>query len=165
MANGTENLEQAKLFQLFKPTQGYWTRMSTAIGAGALSLWGASWLFDKFSPYRDTPHGLYIQVGAALLFILVFGGLLFWLVGKNQTAVNFLISVEGEMKKVNWSTWPEVVGATKVVILFTILMALMLVIVDTFFMSIFSAIGVLKGPGIGSLLHDTIDFFGKLFRK
>ena len=45
---------------------------------------------------------------------------------------------------VNWSKKQEVIGATKVVILFVILMSIMLFLVDSLFMLFFSEIGVLK---------------------
>lgn len=139
-------------FQVYKPTQGYWTRLGTAIGVGVLILWGAAWLFSRLEVYRSTEYGQYIQVGAAIAWILILGYLLYWLVGKKSQTVDFLIAVEGEMKKVNWSTWPEIVGATKVVILFTILTSIMLFIVDTIFMLFFSTIGVLKVTGMGDII-------------
>ncbi len=139
-------------FQVYKPTQGYWTRLGTAIGVGLLILWGAAWLFARLEVYRSTSYGQYIQVGASIAWILVWGYLLYWLVGKKPETVDFLIAVEGEMKKVNWSTWPEIVGATKVVILFTILTSAMLFVVDTVFMLFFSTIGVLKVTGMGDII-------------
>jgi len=161
MANGTQtsNVEQGKWFQLYKPTQGYWTRMGTAIGGGGLILWGASWIFNRLEVYRGTEFGLYLQVISALIYIIGLGLLLYWVVGKNASTVDFFISVEGEMKKVNWSSWPEIVGATKVVILFVILMAIILFIVDTFFMLSFSQMGILKGPGFSSVLEGIGHFF------
>jgi preprotein translocase SecE subunit len=163
MANATQttNVERGKWFQWYKPTQGHYTRLSTAIGAGALVVWGASWIFGKLSVYQATSYGLGLQVGAALAYIGVLGYLLFWAVGKNPGTVDFLISVEGEMKKVNWSTWPEIIGATKVVILFVVMMSCMLFIVDYGFMMLFSSLGVLKGPGFGSLISQIIHFFKK----
>lgn len=159
MANEAQQVNQAGSFRLYKPTQGYWTRLLTAIGGGALVLWGASWIFRQFGGYSNQQYGLYLQAGAAILWIAIFGYLLFWLVGKKPTTVDFLIAVEGEMKKVNWSSWPEVIGSTKVVILFTLLMSILLVIMDTLFMAIFSGLGVLKGPGIGSILSDIVKVF------
>ena len=57
---------------------------------------------------------------------------------------DFMIATEGEMKKVNWSTRREIIGSTKVVILFTVLLALLLFVVDLSFQALFSWIGVLK---------------------
>jgi preprotein translocase SecE subunit len=162
MTNESGTMERSKLLQLYKPQQGYYTRMLTAVGSGALVLWGAAWVFDKLSIYHDLKFGLYIQAAGAILFLIAFGAMTFWLVGKKPNTVDFLISVEGEMKKVNWSSKAEVIGATKVVIVFTLLFGVLLTIVDTLFMAFFSWIGVLKGPGIGDLFRDFIGMFTKL---
>lgn len=165
MANEIQQVDQASWFRLYKPTQGYWTRMLSGVGGGAMVLWGASWIFRQFSAYSNEQFGLYLQAGVAILWIALFGMLLFWFVGKKPSTVDFLVSVEGEMKKVNWSSWPEVIGSTKVVILFVLLMSLMLVIMDTLFMAIFSGLGVLKGPGIGSIFSDVIHIFQRIFTR
>jgi preprotein translocase SecE subunit len=57
---------------------------------------------------------------------------------------DFMIATEGEMKKVSWSRKREVIGSTKVVIMFTLLLALLLFFVDLVFQYIFSEVGVLK---------------------
>jgi len=165
MANGmqTGTLESGGWFQIYKPTQGYWTRLFTAIGAGAFILWGASWIFNKLSVYKSTQYGLYIQVIPAVVFLVVLGYLLYWAVGRKPSTVDFFVSVEGEMKKVNWSSWPEVIGATKVVILFVVILSLMLFLVDTIFMLFFSSIGVLKGPGFMAAILGLYEFFKSTF--
>ena len=84
--------------------------------------------------------------------------LTYWLVGVNRKACDFLIATEGEMKKVSWSTKNELWGSTKVVIFFTLLMALLLFIVDLFFLFVFSAIGVLKGGGMLDSLKALLGF-------
>jgi len=55
-----------------------------------------------------------------------------------------MIATEGEMKKVSWSTRRELIGSTKVVIMFTIFLAVLLFFVDLGFQELFSRIGVLK---------------------
>jgi preprotein translocase subunit SecE len=62
----------------------------------------------------------------------------------NRKSSDFMIATEGEMKKVSWSSRREVIGSTKVVILFTIALACFLFVVDLAFQTLFSAIGVLK---------------------
>ena len=57
---------------------------------------------------------------------------------------DFLIATEGEMKKVSWSTRREVIGSTKVVVLFTFLLAVLLFVVDFTFKTMFTLINVLK---------------------
>ena len=149
MANktSTTNAEQAQWFSVYKPTQGYWTRLCTALGSAALVAWGAHWLFQKMEPYGTTPTGQYLQVGVTLLWIVAWALVLYWLIGRNARTVDFFVAVESEMKKVNWSSKQEVIGATKVVMLFVVLLSLMLFAVDILFMLFFSAIGVLREAG------------------
>ena len=147
MANNkaiSQTSSQAQWFAAYKPTQGYWTRLCTAIGAGAFVLWGAHWMFEKLEVYRTTSGGLYIQLAIPAAWLVIWGLLLYWLVGRKPRTVDFFVAVEGEMKKVNWSTKQEVIGATKVVMMFVFLVSSMLFIVDACFMVFFRWIGVLK---------------------
>ncbi|MCD6378651.1 MAG: preprotein translocase subunit SecE [Planctomycetes bacterium] len=59
-------------------------------------------------------------------------------------SADFLIATEGEMKKVSWSSKKELIGATKVVIITTFLLAAMLGAVDLAFAFFFKEIGVLQ---------------------
>jgi preprotein translocase SecE subunit len=64
-----------------------------------------------------------------------------------------MIATEGEMKKVNWSSRKEIVGSTKVVIMFTVLLTAVLFAVDIIFMSFFGWIGVLReAPSVWQML-------------
>ncbi|RYZ63728.1 MAG: preprotein translocase subunit SecE [Proteobacteria bacterium] len=56
----------------------------------------------------------------------------------------FLIDTDSEMKKVNWASWPELVGATRVVIFFMLLTALALFIFDVQFHSFFHLLQVFR---------------------
>ena len=141
---------QREWFSFYKSTQGYWTRMCTAVGWGIVVLWGAKFLFEKLSVYGNSATGQYVQMGVAIMWMLGLGFLVYYLVGRQRSCCDFLIAVEGEMKKVSWSTRTEIIGATKVVVLFTVLMSILLFVIDTMFMVFFSSIGVLKiGSGSG----------------
>lgn len=132
-------------FRVYKPRQGTTVRWCTAAGGGIIAVGFAAFLreYMQLLPYGDS---LWVGtlVPAALLVVLAY--VIFWLVGKNRTTVDFMIQTEGEMKKVNWSSRKEIIGATKVVIFVTLMLGLMLFIVDLIFMFLFSAIGVLKIP-------------------
>ena len=134
------------IFDIYKRGQGKYTRLSSAfagaiiVGLGCLRLFrkleAASWgLSNKATLWIATmvPAGLFV-----ILALLVF-----WLVNKASVA-DFMIAAEGEMKKVSWSSRNEIIGSTKVVIMFTVLLALTLFIVDLLFQALFSSIGVLK---------------------
>ncbi|MBX3375959.1 MAG: preprotein translocase subunit SecE [Phycisphaeraceae bacterium] len=87
---------------------------------------------------------LYVQ--AAGVGVLVIVGLIaiYWFVGANPRTVDFLIATDGEMKKVNWSTRKDIIGSTKVVIIWCVLLVAGLFLVDSAFAQFFKLIGVLQ---------------------
>lgn len=86
----------------------------------------------------------YLQTAAAGS-VMLFGAIfLFLYVGVVRRPVEFLIATDGEMKKVNWTTYREVKGSTIVVIVATFLIAGILFVVDMGFSWVFGAIGVLE---------------------
>jgi len=94
----------------------------------------------------DTPMYpvLYLQTGAALTVILLGAVGIYLFVASSRRSVDFLIATDGEMKKVNWSSYREVRGMTIVVIVATFLIAGILYLVDLGFSWFFGAIGVLE---------------------
>src|SRR5262249_43584884 len=152
-------------FHIYKPGQGYWTRMGTALSAlliAGLTIYFfyqhlPTWLvpaFDHSSTIadpaaklaaanravklpRDTPGGI------CAAFLIPFGLLTFWLMNK-PTNADFLIATDSEMKKVNWTSRKELIGSTKVVIIFMFLIAFLLFAFDIFFGYLFYFMGVLK---------------------
>ena len=131
-------------FKVAKPGQGIHVRWGTAMGAGVIALGGAHFVHRWLSvPF---PDNLWIRYLIPVGLVLAVGYLIFWLVGKRRGSVDFMIATEGEMKKVNWSSRKEVMGATKVVIFTVLAMGFLLCVVDLVFMLFFSAIGVLKIP-------------------
>jgi preprotein translocase SecE subunit len=86
----------------------------------------------------------YLQTGIAATIMLVGAIFLYWYVGVARRPVEFLIASDGEMKKVNWTSYREVKGSTIVVIVATFLIAGILYLVDMGFSFLFSAIGVLE---------------------
>ena len=136
---------QRGLFTAYKPEQGRWTRNGTLIGGGVMIAWGALSIYDQLQVYAgdDLIH-LLITTGVPLAFaVAVFAAAWHLCYGRRSTS-DFMIATEGEMKKVNWSTRREVIGSTKVVILFTLLMAALLFLADLGFQQVFRMIGILK---------------------
>jgi preprotein translocase SecE subunit len=86
----------------------------------------------------------YLQSGAAGAIMLLGAIFLYMFIGSKKGTVEFLIATDGEMKKVNWTTYREVKGSTIVVIVATFLIAGFLFGIDTIFAKIFTAIGVLE---------------------
>jgi len=87
---------------------------------------------------------LYLQAGVAGGILLIGSILLYFYVGVHRKTVGFLVATDGEMKKVNWTSYREVRGSTIVVIVATFLIAGFLFGVDSIFARIFTAIGVLQ---------------------
>ena len=129
----------------YKPDQGKVTRRSTFIGCGLLITWGAWFLFDQLRIYEgDELWRMVVTQGIPILFAVVLGTLAWRVSFVSRKSSDFMIATEGEMKKVSWSSKREVIGSTKVVIVFTLLLAVLLFTVDTIFQALFVWIGVLK---------------------
>ena len=129
---------------IYKPGQGYYTRMLSAIGAGMLVLAGAAWLYLKVVPryFGSAESLLYIQSSVAVGLILVMAVAIYIALNRPRV-VDFMIAVEAEMKKVNWPSKKEVIGSTWVVILGTLLIAALLFTINLFFGWFFMYIGIL----------------------
>jgi len=137
------------LFDRYKPEQGLRVRNWTAAGAGLLAAWAAKFVYERLAVYRtDEAWTLLIVYGIPVAMVVTLGYTIFWIVYRHRPSGDFLIATEGEMKKVSWSTRREVIGATKVVIVVTLLLAALLGVVDLIFMLFFQWIGVLKVTGI-----------------
>lgn len=138
-------------FQVYKPGQGYYTRLGTGVFFGVLILWAAHFAFEQMGAFQDpkVPWTLYLRYGVPVALLVVLGLILYWIVCVNHAAVDFFVATEGEMKKVSWSTKREVIGSTKVVIATVIILGAMLFVVDLVFMLFFNWIGVLQiAPGL-----------------
>jgi len=133
--------------RIYKPGQGYYTRVGTAVGIGVLVFAGARFLFTEVGGLmaQGSKYLLPVQYGVATGFMLIMGAVIYWLVGRSRKANDFFIATEGEMKKVSWSSRKEVVRSTKVVIVTVIIMGVFLFLADIMFMLFFSSIKVLEG--------------------
>lgn len=131
-------------FDIYKPGQGRYTRLGTAMAAGILVIWGALYLHHKLQVVGNGTTTEYIQAGAALVVILGGGLVGYRVLSHNRRVSDFLIATEGEMKKVAWTSKQDLTGSTKVVILVVLLMALFLFTVDFGLMWFFTEIKVLR---------------------
>lgn len=135
-------------FAIYKKGQGYWTRMGTAIGAallGALTTWQIYRYVPAFLSSSDAAHARQIGLLAAGAFAAVFS-LIVWRLTNKPGNVDFLIATDSEMKKVNWTSKRELIGSTKVVIIFMFTIAIFLFVLDLLFNTLFYAVHVLRIP-------------------
>ena len=135
------------LFALYKPGQGTYVRWGTAIGVGAIAVFGAAFVGEQmrlFTQGMSEQVEFIVKTLVPVALIAVAAYFIFWGVGQNHRVVEFMIATEGEMKKVNWSTRREIWGATRVVIFTVFALAIILAVVDFLFIVFFSGIGVLR---------------------
>ena len=127
-------------FRIYKPGQGAYVRWGSAAAAGIVVVGFVAFLREQLTRFQN--EWIEYLVPAGVLVILAY--LIFWALGQVQSVADFMIATEGEMKKVNWSTRREVLGATKVVIVTVIALGVLLFVVDALFMIFFERIGVLR---------------------
>lgn len=85
----------------------------------------------------------YLRLGIAIAVIIAGAVLVYWLVGRRMGSVDFLVAVDGEMKKVNWSTKRIIQNSTTVVILASFFIAAALFGIDYILGTFFQLIGVM----------------------
>jgi preprotein translocase SecE subunit len=153
-------------FTIYKKGQGYWTRIGTVIGIAVVAVFTAFNLYVYIPTFLPSPtpppsmspeqqavifqhaETLHTRIGVGVAGAFLLGALLlgFWITNK-PSSVDFLISTDSEMKKVNWTSRKDLIASTKIVIIFMFSVAIFLFVVDILFHYLFHFIGVLKtGP-------------------
>ncbi len=126
-------------FSIYKKGQGTYVRWGTVIGIAVLVLLGVHWVWDTFMPTAPGP----VLMITGLVIVVLGAWLCFWLVNKPSFA-DFMILAESEMRKVVWPTASGVFRSTRLVIILTLGLALMLFIVDWAFVTLFTWMGIIK---------------------
>jgi preprotein translocase subunit SecE len=146
-------------FHIYKRGQGYWTRMGSAAAAALIAALTVQFLYARlnvwfvpaFSPANATSEQIAQAITSARIatlsvcaaFLVGMGILVFYLLNKPDYA-DFLIATDSEMKKVNWTSRKELMGSTKIVIIFMFIICILLFGFDVLFGDIFYQFGVLK---------------------
>ena len=128
---------------IYKPGQGYWTRVLSAVGSGVLVCVMLAWILDELAGIGDERTRRIVQSVVAVVVIGGAGAVGYWVMNKVRI-VDFLIATDSEMRKVNWPTRREITGSTWVVICGTLLMAGLLWVVDMAFAAWFQYIKILE---------------------
>ena len=134
-----------RFFTIYKKGQGYWTRMGTAIGA-ALLIGLTSYQIYLHRPYLGISAETAMAIAAVFFAVTAFFA---WRLMNKPGNVDFLVATDSEMKKVNWTSRKDLIGSTKVVIVFMFLIALILFVIDILFSYFFYLIGVLHHSPFG----------------
>jgi preprotein translocase subunit SecE len=135
-----ERAQRMSQFDIYKRGQGKYTRLGTFAGAVGVVLIGAYFLPEKIALLTGS---VYVQFGMPTLLLIVLAFILFRYVVNRPKTADFMIATESEMKKVSWSSRKEIVGSTKVVIVTTFILAVILFGVDFLFALIFQWMGIL----------------------
>ena len=130
------------LLSIYKPGQGYWTRVLSAVGAGVVVCVLLAWILGELAGIDEEKTRRIVQSIVAVGMLGGFGGIGYWVMNKPRI-VDFLIATDSEMRKVNWPGRREIIGSTQVVICGTLLMAALLWGVDLCFAWLFQEIGIL----------------------
>ncbi|HUO09741.1 MAG TPA: preprotein translocase subunit SecE [Phycisphaerae bacterium] len=132
-------VENRGLFSVYKPGQGKYVRWGTVAGLSIFILTGAYWLGEVVLAMYGTP----VKAAAVVVWVGVFGMATFLLVNSPKFG-EFLIMTESEMRKVTWPSRRDVINSTKIVIIMTLILALMLWIVDIGFLKLFELLHILR---------------------
>src|SRR5262245_59632237 len=75
--------------RMYKPGQGYWTRMVTAVAAGLIAFLGASWVWETVAGTKiGTIPPVYVSAGAALLVLAIFVPLIYYFIAVKPRTVD-----------------------------------------------------------------------------
>lgn len=134
---------------LYKPMQGWHSRLWTGIGIGAVLLIGVWRLFVTLDGMP-----IYTQFGLCGALAAAFAWLSFRLIHFPPFA-DFLIATQAEMNKVSWISREDLKRATGVVLVTVLVISVYLFAIDNVWMILLNQIGVLDvsagtGQAIGS---------------
>jgi preprotein translocase subunit SecE len=122
------------IFDMYKAGQGKNTRLFSGFGLAAIVALGCWQLYQQLQAWNLNPWVATI-VPVGLLAGLAIG---IYILSNKHKVADFMISAEGEVKKVSWSSKQEIIASTIIVIIVVIFMALLLGATDLFFTFLFN---------------------------
>jgi len=122
---------------IYKRGQAKNTRLWTAILTFVIGAYGCYVLHLKLKALNNIWMEILVPFGLCAAMAVVIA----WLMNKPSVA-DFMISAEGEIKKVSWSTRKEIIASTSVVIFVMLAIAVFLYSVDMVFVYVFDKIGL-----------------------
>ena len=132
---------------LYKPMQGWYARLYTALGLGLIA---AAGVYRVYAAVED--NSPLWRLGIPARIALALGWVIFRVIQFPPFA-EFLIATEAEMNKVSWTSKEDLYRSTMVVLATVLIMAVFLFVVDWLWLFILRNIGVLQftgGGGFGS---------------
>jgi preprotein translocase subunit SecE len=139
--------------ELYKPMQGWYARVYTAMALGLIVLAGAWRVYEASMELSWSWRGVnldpLVRGTPPAIFAIVLGWGVFRLVQFPPFA-EFLIATEAEMNKVSWTSRDDLYRATTVVLTTVLLMTVFLFGVDWLWSNLLQVVGVLKFGGGGA---------------
>jgi preprotein translocase subunit SecE len=137
----SDNAKGDKLpfFSIYKRGQGKWLRWGTVAAAASVALMGCWWLWSKEIHLAQLSN--LWKTLAVTIWMLLWALVTFRFVSSAKWG-EFLIMTESEMRKVSWPSRREVINSTKVVILLTFGLGVILWLVDIGFIKLFQWVGI-----------------------
>ena len=130
-------------FDIYKRGQGKYTRLCSAFGWALIAGLGCLALYKKLQASDffgvDPRTRMWLQTMIPVGLFVILGFVIYKLVNRPSVA-DFMISAEGEMKKVSWSSRKEIAVSTSVVIIVVIILAVFLGVTDTVFELFFNEV-------------------------
>jgi preprotein translocase subunit SecE len=126
--------------KIYKRGQGYYTRLYSALVAFGIVATGCYALYRQLQGMGN----IWVEAFVPASVCAIFSWLIFWIVNKPNIA-DFMISAEGEIKKVSWSSRKEIIASTMVVIFVVAFMACTLRLADFCFRYLFDVIFKIYG--------------------
>jgi len=116
---------------IYKRQSAKRSRLALLGGLEALGAFGATWLYGVIGETGKAFHPIALNWGqvAAIIFFVAWSAAVFILLN-HPRFVDFLVETEAELGKVTWPGRSEFVGATAVVIVTTLVMAVCLFLLD-----------------------------------
>jgi preprotein translocase SecE subunit len=130
-------------FTIYKPGQGKFVRWGTVAAIVLLVGLAMYWAFT----FGVTITGGVDQIGWVTWTVVgglgVLGAFLAFVSANRPRSAEFMIMTESEMRKVTWPTRATVFTSTKVVIVLTLILAVILASIDAAFMYLFRWLEIL----------------------
>lgn len=127
----------------YKPKQGWYARLYTALGLGLVAAGGVWQLYQNIKEYAPGPR---FGIPAALAVVLAW---VIYRVVHYPVFAEFLIATEAEMNKVSWTSKDDLYRSTVVVLSTVLVLAVYLFVVDWFWLFLLRTVGVLQFSGGG----------------
>ena len=128
--------------KIYKNGQGKYTRLYSGLAITVIAAIGCFRLHEKLGALNVSQTvRQWVEVAVPAGIFVIIACVTFWLVNKISVA-DFMISAEGELKKVSWSSRKEITVSTFIVICVVAFMASLMFVTDVFFRLFFNSIGL-----------------------